>query len=1125
MVNKFLQHNSSKIILLIFLIIFFESVSAQNLPDPITGQVSTTRNYGSDFGPRNTITNGATYFHAGLDYPLSLNSFAYTVEAGTITEFSYDPSGDGYAANIKVNSGGKTWRYVHMLLGVTNNNRWEIDQTLNLLYIRDGQSPLHTLHIYSPSITGSRVDPLTGDTRTVERNIAQSALIFTPNTNHLHLDLGNGGWTSPLQYVSHLDEDAPTIDYTSFKFNNNGTASLFSNNIIYGTQVIIETRILNTVEGDLDQTDVYIAPDEDNEYQRLVYWYYTGSEHVATNQSTGASTGATYYQINDVRRNNISTLSQIQNSTLEGIFPDYELTSNDNFKYYYNSRQKNNDRTQSAGCIEEADFKDRSYCFKTRTADITNNEELFLYDAIIDNFRPYVKKLEIWRDGKNQAEGGTLIYSRSWTWNGTSLSIGSAPTGPICDDDANLWIHVFTSEPMLNVELNAFGQTRNSTIPESESNEAEFVFQFNSSEISTGSQTIKITKNSKDIAGNKLQGFNSESSVTESQIPKRQNDGTWSPLATERDDIVHVIEIESGSLPAPDHLWASSQYSDKIEITWQASSEAKFFKISRRNQGSKLLFPTEWIDYTGLQFKYTDYDDGDLIPGDIYYYSVKAATNANGDGESPFSQEIAGSLYSECTVDFTYEQLSYEDPLDVEFSVITTIEIDEYHWNFGDDVTSDASNPTHTYSEPGNYTVTLNVMNSDGITCSRTYSVSVHERVIEDELDVSFDLAPIFGTIEDNYTMWGFVNNSPEATQPFTYEFNTGEEILKYEHVDWPDQRTESFTYSTLGKKYLSLLVTDATGKRGTYFDETEIFETVDDIDWCFFDQHGIGYQGCYITPVGGSITFSERALPASCMRAGDWYFKNTGTCDGTDDCFLSYNGYRPYVSYTYTTKGRFSVRHDLWANGDYKIGGTHQDWAGVTVVDCDVSVTTTNFSNAVYDDFGNIHRYYAGNFDLNNLNAVSDFNNKKVELTACNGIVLHPGFISAPTSGNSLKLIADNSCLAGGNLKSTPTVQESEEGSMNSGRRVSDFYSFTNENRVLIYPNPTKGTFNVEFTGGLENVVAIDIYSITGQKMESKMVGITEVNEFNTGNWFYGIYLVRITTNDGFIVKRLVKE
>lgn len=44
----------------------------------------------------------------------------------------------------------------------------------------------------------------------------------------------------------------------------------------------------------------------------------------------------------------------------------------------------------------------------------------------------------------------------------------------------------------------------------------------------------------------------------------------------------------------------------------------------------------------------------------------------------------------------------------------TSNDADSYAWNFGDDATSTEKNPMHTYSKPGNYTITLTVTNACG---------------------------------------------------------------------------------------------------------------------------------------------------------------------------------------------------------------------------------------------------------------------------------------------------------------------------------------------------------------------------------------------------------------------------
>ena len=64
------------------------------------------------------------------------------------------------------------------------------------------------------------------------------------------------------------------------------------------------------------------------------------------------------------------------------------------------------------------------------------------------------------------------------------------------------------------------------------------------------------------------------------------------------------------------------------------------------------------------------------------------------------------------------------DDLTVQFTD-TSISPNIWQWNFGDTVVSTSQNPTHTYSEPGNYTVTLTISNATGESSSFSSVVSV----------------------------------------------------------------------------------------------------------------------------------------------------------------------------------------------------------------------------------------------------------------------------------------------------------------------------------------------------------------------------------------------------------------
>ena len=90
--------------------------------------------------------------------------------------------------------------------------------------------------------------------------------------------------------------------------------------------------------------------------------------------------------------------------------------------------------------------------------------------------------------------------------------------------------------------------------------------------------------------------------------------------------------------------------------------------------------------------------------------------------------------------------------LSVQFNDLSENTI-ERNWDFGDGYTSTERNPTHTYSEPGNYTVNLEATNANG-TDSKIAIITVLEEqtdavlpVANFSIDVTSGYAPSSCTI------------------------------------------------------------------------------------------------------------------------------------------------------------------------------------------------------------------------------------------------------------------------------------------------------------------------------------------------------------------------------------------
>ena len=79
--------------------------------------------------------------------------------------------------------------------------------------------------------------------------------------------------------------------------------------------------------------------------------------------------------------------------------------------------------------------------------------------------------------------------------------------------------------------------------------------------------------------------------------------------------------------------------------------------------------------------------------------------------------DIGADEYSETaatSAEFSANPTSGNAPLEVTFTDESTGQITSWGWDFGDGGTSAEQNPTHTYYEPGSYTVSLTVMGPNG---------------------------------------------------------------------------------------------------------------------------------------------------------------------------------------------------------------------------------------------------------------------------------------------------------------------------------------------------------------------------------------------------------------------------
>jgi SprB repeat/Dockerin type I domain/Secretion system C-terminal sorting domain len=189
---------------------------------------------------------------------------------------------------------------------------------------------------------------------------------------------------------------------------------------------------------------------------------------------------------------------------------------------------------------EEAKFEDSKYRVGIRMTDWVNTPADYQSEVTVDNFLPYVKKVEM--------TSGSAVYEAQWSWGGGSLTFAPNTKSGLVKCDQDLVVKITLSEPMKEVSLAiakiSFSNT--STTPEANSKMKEWKFTVPKSAVTNAKSGEKIVLSikGKDLADNELWGFASNGAIAAASIPKHKEDGTWTVTPPLREDTLHKFEIK-----------------------------------------------------------------------------------------------------------------------------------------------------------------------------------------------------------------------------------------------------------------------------------------------------------------------------------------------------------------------------------------------------------------------------------------------------------------------------------------------------------------------------------------------------------------------------------------------------
>jgi PKD repeat protein len=192
--------------------------------------------------------------------------------------------------------------------------------------------------------------------------------------------------------------------------------------------------------------------------------------------------------------------------------------------------------------IEEAKFPDGEYRVGIKLTDFTHTPAASYKTIKVDNFKPYVDKVTMY-------SGSTKFYEADWTWNTASGQLSFAPNSGSNKAACNkaVKVNIIFSEPMSSVSLNIpglqFSQTKTTAL---DANKTIWEFSISTDVLArSGQSKHTLLISGQDISNSPVHGFQSTANVAAANIPKRNEDGSWTPSTASKPDKIHYFELDT----------------------------------------------------------------------------------------------------------------------------------------------------------------------------------------------------------------------------------------------------------------------------------------------------------------------------------------------------------------------------------------------------------------------------------------------------------------------------------------------------------------------------------------------------------------------------------------------------